>query len=89
MTPATSPAALTLQPFNTSTVTLRIPESVSWLLLHVGLVSYLNAKVEVVRYFRFMAGESNEISYVRDLWQRLRLAINKIIHHHDIMVGCF
>jgi len=43
----------------------------------------------VVRHFRFMAGESNEISYGRDLWQRLRLAINKIIHHHDIMVGCF
>ena len=43
----------------------------------------------VVRHFRFMAGESNEISYGRDLWQRLRLAINKIIHDHDIMVGCF
>jgi hypothetical protein len=43
----------------------------------------------VLRHFRFMAGESNEISYGRDLWQRLRLAINKIIHHHDIMVGCF
>jgi len=28
----------------------------------------------VVRHFRFMAGESNEISYGRDLWQRLRLA---------------
>jgi hypothetical protein len=42
-----------------------------------------------VRHFRFMAGECNEISFGRDLWQRLRLAINKIIHHHDIMVGCF
>jgi len=31
---------------NPSTLTLPIPESVSWLLLHVGLVSYLNAKAE-------------------------------------------
>ena len=68
MTPATSPAALTLQH---STVTLRIPESVSWLLLHVGLVSYLNAKVEVVRYFRFMTGESNEVSYVPRLMAKV------------------
>jgi hypothetical protein len=38
-----------------------------------------------VRLFRFMAGESNEISSGRDLLQNSRLAIDKVVHDNDVL----
>jgi hypothetical protein len=42
-----------------------------------------------VRDFRFMGGESNEISSGRGLSRGLRLAINEIIHDDDVAGGRF
>jgi len=36
-------------------------------------------------HFRFMAGESNEISSGRDLLQNSRLAIHKVVHDNDVL----